>query len=300
LLLSLPDNLARALVFPDFSQLLTLPSLRWAIALAVVASVESLLTVAAVDRMDPERRESNLDRDLLGKGVCNMVLGSIGGLPIIAEIVRSSANVSNGAKTQWSNFVHGALIFLFLAAVPEWLHEIPLAALAAVLISVGWRLAHPRQFLLVAKIGKDHLLAFVTTLALTLAFDLLVGVLAGLLVEIAFNMTRGASPLAMFRLQVDESGDQRRKRLTIRSPLVFTNFLSLHQRLKEVGEVRELTIDLSQAPIVDHTVLEHLYHFQHSAEQSGRVVTLSFSDEHQPLSAHPLAARQRRIGGARR
>lgn len=300
LLLSLPENLARAIIFPDFSQILTLASLRWTISLALVAGIESLLSANAVDRLDPYGRTSNLDRELVTKGICNTICGLIGGLPIIAEIVRSSANVRNGAKTRWANFFHGLFIFAFLALFPALLHLIPLAALAAILVSVGYALAHPTQILHTAQIGKDHLAAFLTTLLVTLASDLLIGVFAGIFVELIFNFARGASLRHLFKVDVSEDRKPRQLTLRLQSPLVFTNFLALKKRLETTEKGLDVIVDLSAAPIVDHTSLDHLQRFTSESANTGRKVVVTFSDEHRPVSSHPLAARRRvRAAGGR-
>lgn len=298
LLLNLPANLRSAIVFPDFSAIATFAFWRWTISLALVASIESLLSAAAIDRMDPLKRTTNLDRELMGKGICNLVLGCIGGLPIIAEMVRSSANVRSGATSRWANFMHGTYILAFLILFPAILHEIPLGALAAILITVGYALAHPTQFLHTAEIGKDHFAAYLTTLFVTLASDLLVGVTAGILVELAFNLGRGTSFGELFRLKVDEKRDAKRVTMSIRSPLVFTNFLSLKKRL-EAAKEDQIVLDLSHSVLVDHTALDHLHRIQAESAAAGRAVVLAFHEEHKPVSKHPLAARRRRPGVGR-
>ncbi len=293
LLLNLPHNLAQAIIFPDFSVILSATSLRYVAMVAIVGSIESLLTANAVDRLDPYKRTSNLDRELWSKGVCNMVCGALGGLPIIAEIVRSSANIKNGARTPLANFCHGIFILVFLLLLPDLLREIPLAALAAILISVGWALAHPRQFLKTFSVGQDHFLAFLTTFVLTLATDLLVGVAAGILVELTFNFTRGTRLSNLFRVKVDQSKTAQGTVLKLRTPVTFTNFLSLRKILDSTKNDARVILDLSDAPVVDHTVLEQLYRFQAERKEQGRTLEISFSAEHRPTSKHPLAALRR-------
>lgn len=285
LLLNLPEHLASAIVFPDFSAVFSWDSIRYAITFALVASIESLLSSSAVDRMDPYGRTSSLDRELLSKGICNMVSSAIGGLPIIAEMVRSSANVRNGARTPAANFFHGIFILAFLILFPWLLHQIPLAALAAVLISVGYRLAHPSQFLHTAEIGRDHFAAFLTTFLVTIGSDLLLGVAAGIGVELAFNLLRGASPRDLFRVRAEEERRPNQVTLRVQSPVVFTNLISLKRRLESISreEQDELVVDLSATTLVDHTSLDALTRYR-----------VAFSESHRPVSAHPLAARRLR------
>lgn len=287
LLLTLPESIARAFVAPDFSMVFTLASLRWTLAVALVASVESLLTASAVDRMDPWKRTSNLDRELVSKGICNLLCGLLGGLPIIAEMVRSSANVSQGARTRWANFFHGFFMLVFLVCFPALLHRIPLAALGAILMSVGYSLARPVQFFHVAKIGKDHFAAFMATLAITIASDLLLGVLAGLAVEIAFCFARGVRLKELFHLDFEEVESDGRRTLRVNSPLVFTNFLRLKPRLTAPDSVTAVELDLEEALVIDHTSLDQLQRMP---------CELRFSVDHRSASLHPAAARTKRRG----
>jgi MFS superfamily sulfate permease-like transporter len=294
LLLNLPDRLSSAFIFPDWSEVLTPTSLRWSVSLALVASIESLLSASAVDGMDPYRRVSDLDRELFSKGICNIVCGLIGGLPIIAEIVRSSANVRNGGVTRWANFFHGMLLLVFLALFPQVLRQIPLAALAALLISVGISLAHPSQLLHVAAVGWEQLVTFLTTLVLTVATDLLLGVAAGILLKLAFNVARGASLGGLFRACIETERDGNRSTLRASGPLVFTNLASFRKHLKATASDASVFLDLTATTVVDHTVLDQLHRFQQEAQARGREFAFSFSERHRAVSKHPLAARRRR------
>ncbi len=145
-LIDLPESFSAGFTTPDFSRILEVESFRWIVAFLFVASLESLLTASAVDKLDPWKRRSNMNRELLGKGSGNMISCMIGGLPMIAEVVRSTANILNGARTRWSNFFHGFFILVFVAVLPGVLEMIPLAALAGILVVVGWKLFNPRQF----------------------------------------------------------------------------------------------------------------------------------------------------------
>jgi MFS superfamily sulfate permease-like transporter len=191
-LIQLPGSLLASLAYPDFSQIFTGPSIKYIIMFSLVGSIESLLSVTAVDSLDPERRTSDLNRDLLAAGIGNTIAAAIGGLPMISEIVRSKANIDNGARSRWSNFFHGTFLLASLVLIPGVLQHIPLAALAAMLIYTGTRLASPKEFSHAYHIGIEQLVVFVTTMMVTLATDLLVGVGAGLLLEIAIHIKNGA------------------------------------------------------------------------------------------------------------
>jgi len=294
LLLNLPNNLVTALVFPDFSQLGTWENWRYVIEFALVGSIESILSAAAVDRMDPLHRNSNLDRELIGKGFCNVVCGLVGGLPIIAEMVRSTANIKNGARTRVANFSHGIFILAALLLIPSLLHLIPLAALAAILMSVGYSLAHPSQLLKTAKVGRDHLAAYIVTLLVTLFSDLLIGVFAGILVEVGFNLWRGSSIRGLFRVRflVDEQPNQ--LTLHVHSPLVFTNYLRIRRQIERMtnGGTTDVSLDLSLSQVIDHTVLDQLNRLERDLAKSGLSFQIRFADDHVAVSKHPLAARR--------
>ncbi|MCA1671008.1 MAG: SulP family inorganic anion transporter, partial [Actinobacteria bacterium] len=191
-MLDLPEGgLLGGLASPDFSQVFTGTSIRWIVAYVFVASLESLLTASAIDKMDPWKRRSNMNREFIGKGAGNMLSSLVGGLPMIAEVVRSSANVFNGGRTRWANFFHGTFILVFVLLLPFVLEMIPLAALAGILVVIGFRLAHPRQFVHALRIGREELLFMLVTLIIVVAEDLLFGVIAGVLVGLIIALVRG-------------------------------------------------------------------------------------------------------------
>ncbi|MGB0958275.1 MAG: SulP family inorganic anion transporter, partial [Litorivicinus sp.] len=191
-LVALPGSLLDAIAFPDFSVVFSAASFKYVVMFALVGTIESTLSVIAIDSMDPAKRASNLNKDLLGAGVGNLVSASIGGLPMISEIVRSKANIDAGARSSVSNFTHGLLLLVFVAAAPGLLQTIPLAALGAMLVYTGARLAAPSEFIHARQLGMDQLWLFLTTLIVTLATDLLIGVAVGLILKVVLHVARGA------------------------------------------------------------------------------------------------------------
>ena len=140
--------------------------------LTLVSAIESLLSAKAIDSIDPHQRKSNLNKDLISMGVGSSVSAAIGGLPMISEIVRSSANISNGAKTQWANFFHGAFLLFYLLIGVILIEMIPIAALAAMLVFTGFRLANPKEFKHMAEIGLTEFIVFIITIIAVLAGQL--------------------------------------------------------------------------------------------------------------------------------
>lgn len=189
-LVTLPENFFSAIQFPDFSKVFTTLGLKYIILFAVIGSLESLLSVKAIDAIDPLKRSTSMNRDLVGIGLGNTVSGLIGGLPMISEIVRSSANVNNGGRTWKANFFHGVFLFIFVAFFPFVIHQIPLTALAAMLIYTGFRLASPSSFYHVYKHGKGYFIVFIATILITIVEDLLVGIAVGSFLNLLFYYLR--------------------------------------------------------------------------------------------------------------
>lgn len=292
-LLKIPENLTSSIIFPDFSQIMSFDSWRMIMTIFLVASLESTLSAYAVDKLDPERRHSNLNRDMWSKGICNLVCGLIGGLPIITEIVRSTANIANGAKSKLSNFMHGIFILAFVALFPWMLNEIPLASLAAILIVVGWRLAHPSQFKEAYHIGPDHILAFSVTLIVTLAFDLLLGIFAGLVVEFAIALVMGVKPKDLFKPKYATQLESDQVVIESQSPIIFSNSLKLRTHMLDfLGSSKNVTVDLSKSHFIDHSFMDQLDSIKDGFKERGLDFEVITSPDHQPLSKHELSSRR--------
>ena len=293
-LVTLPDNLFVAVAFPDFSQIVSLTSMKYIVMFALVGSLESLLSTKAIDTLDTYKRKSNMDKDLMGVGVGNILSGMIGGLPMISEIVRSSANVNNGGKTIWSNVFHGIFLFVFVAFFPTFIHQIPLSALAAMLIFTGYRLASPKEFYKTYKIGKEQLVIFLITIIMTLATDLLIGIASGIVVKIIMHLLNGLPVKYMFKplfsVTIDSKGDYI---VEVFHSAVFSNYIRLKKSLDSLPRQKSIVIDFSNTNLIDHTVMDNLHHYKHEYESSGGSFVFEGLDEHVALSEHSLAARKK-------
>lgn len=186
------ESLISALAFPDFSQIGSLVSIKYIVMFALIGSIESTWSVLAVDSLDPAKRTSNVDRDLLTVGLGNLLASMVGGLPMISAIVRSKANIDAGASSRWANFFHGVLLLGAVALLPMMLEHVPLAALAAMLVFVGSQLLAPAGVKRISELGWDQLVLFLVTLVVSLVSDLLIGVGVGLIAKLVLDRARGA------------------------------------------------------------------------------------------------------------
>jgi len=249
--------------------------IQYVILYALIGSIESLLTAKAVDGMDPYKRKSNFNKDLTAVGIGNTLSGILGGLPMISEVARSSANVAYGAKTRWANFFHGLFLLLaVLFAVPV-IEMIPNVALAAMLVFVGFRLAHPREFKHMWHIGIDQFIIFVTTVIVTLSTDLLVGVGTGIVLELLVNIIHGAKITNLFKSRVDMTEQGNQLQLNVTGDAVFSNFLGLKKKIYGLPKGKHVLINLSNCGVIDHTTLHTLNDFKADYHNDGGEVTIS-------------------------
>jgi MFS superfamily sulfate permease-like transporter len=299
-LVNVPGNLLAAVTTPDFS-VFTAPqthmaAIWWVMMFALVGSVESLLSAKAIDLLDPWKRKTNMNRDLLAVGVANIAAASIGGLPMISEIVRSKANIDNGARTRFANFWHGMFLLAFVALVPHLIHRIPLSALAAMLVYTGFRLASPREFINVFRIGSEQLLIFVATTVAVLATDLLIGVGFGILLKFVIHAINGVPLTSFFKpfLKVTTVDDQT-VQIDASGSAVFTNWIPFRRQIEQLGLVQHnnVIVNLAGTTLVDHSVMEKLHELSLDFQQAGLRLDIVGLDGHRQASAHPYATRRR-------
>jgi MFS superfamily sulfate permease-like transporter len=290
---ALPDSFLGGFSFPDFSQIFSSKSLEYIVMFALVGSLESLLTVKAVDGLDPYHRKSDANKDLVAVGLGNSLSGLMGGLPMIAEVVRSSANVNNGAQTRWSNFFHGSFLLLFVALIPNFLELIPLSALAALLLFTGFRLASPSLFALTAKIGWDQLLVFGTTVILTLVEDLLVGIFVGTALELLLQLIHGVRWNELFTLHVEKDFFEDTIHVHISGNLGFGNLVKLNRLVHDLPSGRPISVHLDKSVFIDHTSMEYLHHLKHSIERNQGQLTFDGLNQFKGISKHELSSRKK-------
>jgi MFS superfamily sulfate permease-like transporter len=275
---------------PDFSGVMSGPAIKWIVLYVFVASLESLLTAEAVDKLDPWKRRSNMNQELIGKGIGNLVSSGIGGLPMIAEVVRSKANIMAGARTRWSNFFHGVFLFAFVLLLPGVLELIPLAALAGILLVVGFKLAHPADFKHAWDIGKVDFLLMIVTAFMVLLTDLLIGVATGLVLGLVYALLKGTSPVNLFKPRMEATDRGEAISVKFRGALGFHNFIPLRGLLDNMPRGRAVTFDFKDIHYVDPTVLERLHDFEVDYAYDGGSVTY-VGEESLPAGPHRFSTR---------
>ena len=294
---SISDAFKNGFVNVDFSGLMTHTSefIQFVILYALIGSIESLLTAKAVDGMDQFKRKTDFDKDLIGVGIGNTLCGIIGGLPMISEVARSSANVSNGARTRWANFFHGLFLLLAVLFAVPFIEMIPNVALAAMLVFVGFRLAHPRQFIHTLHIGRDQLLVFSVTILVTISTDLLLGVGSGIVLELVINLLNGARVKNLFKSQVTVSQKEGIYTVLVKEDLIFSNLLGFKKQFATIPAAETVRIDFSEATIVDHTCIVTINTLVEDYKDQGGTITIVGFDHHKQLSKDPTSTRIHKI-----
>ncbi|WP_299820333.1 SulP family inorganic anion transporter [uncultured Pontibacter sp.] len=269
-LVSLPSissitDFGNELRLPDFG-ILTNPQVYVvAITIAIVASLETLLSVEAVDKLDPHKRRTPNNRELKAQGVGNIISGFIGGLPMTAVIVRSSANIAAGGETKMSAFIHGLLLLLSVLFLSNYLNLIPLSALAAVLLMVGFKLTKPSLYKSQLKIGSDQFIPFIVTILAILFTDLLVGICVGLAVGIFYILK--ANYKSPYFYQKEEQTDKEIIRIKLSEHVSFLNKASIVLTLEHLPKNSHVIIDGENSEYIDYDVLESIQAFKKTAHE---------------------------------
>ncbi|MDN5849576.1 MAG: hypothetical protein L0H63_08020 [Nitrococcus sp.] len=285
-----------ALAFPDFSALTEMKAWKWVILFALIGTIESMLSAKAVDIMDPWKRKTNLDRDNVAIGVANTSCAFVGAPPMISVIVRSTANIHAGARTRFSNMYHGLYLLIFVALLPVVVGLIPIAALTAMLIYTGSRLASPRQFLHAYRIGTEQLVIFAATALAVIATNLLYGILIGIAVKLLIHIVNGVPIRSLFKPYVDaEKTDENTYTIRAKHSAVFSNWIALRYQIEMLGLQQNchVTVDLSDTHLVDHDVMTRLHEIEQEFAQQGLRFEIVGLEDHRPFSEHPHAIRKR-------
>lgn len=285
-LVSLPifddfGSLASQLSFPDFRGITNKEVWILALTLGIVASLESLLTIEATDRLDPNKRVTPTNRELLAQGVGNITSGLIGGLPLTTVIVRSSANINAGAKSKLSSIVHGFFLLLGALFFARYLNHIPLAALAAILVATGYKLSHPTVIKKMFEKSKYQWLPFTVTVAAVVLTDLLTGVMIGMAFSILAILIGNIKHAYFFKADEHKSG--KLITLVLAEEVSFLNKAAIRLTLGKIPKGSRVVIDASHSTYIDHDVLEIIREFQHDTAPSKGIslILKGFKDEYE-------------------
>ena len=266
------SQLGGAMIFPDFSFLRNPATYGVAFTIAIVASLETLLSVEAVDNLDPQKRHTPANREMLAQGVGNLVSGLLGGLPLTAVIVRSSANIAAGAQSRMSAFIHGLLLLVSLLFMGSVLNLIPLSALAAVLLLVGYKLTMPALYRSQWRLGREQFVPFIITIAAVLFTDLLKGVSIGLVLGFFFILRDNAKAGSYLRQEAsseDEGDAPGQLHLRLPEHVSFLNKASIVTTLEQLPTGSRVILDGTRSDVIDHDVLEAIEAFRQAAPARG-------------------------------
>ncbi len=294
-LIAIPEDLSKIFLYPDFSKINTVEFWVAVVTITLIASIQTLAMAKAVDKLDPYKRKSNLNKDLIGVGMGTMVAGALGGLPVITVIVRSTVNITNNAKTKWSNFYHGLLIIIFLLLLAPVIQKVPLAALAAILVYIGFRLASPATFRKVYNMGIEQVIFMLVTIVITLYTDLLWGIIGGTAFTLLVHVLLARQPVGQFFRTALRPGSNvfmsREGNYDLRIDGV-ANFLAIPKvdhLISMIPSGANVNIDLSETRLVGMTFMEKITTFLRSQQDSGGDVLIIGLDHHVSSSTHNRA-----------
>lgn len=269
---SSPKEFLSFFTLPDFSGFTNGTVIMYGFIIAIIASLETLLSIEAIDNLDPERRVTNTNKELFAQGVGNTVSGLIGGLPLTSVIVRSSANVNAGAKTKLSTIFHGILLLVSVILIPVLLNKIPLAALAAILVLTGWKLAKPAVFKGFWKAGKYQFIPFIVTVVVIIAIDLfavvpalsgkglIIGVFAGIIAATGAILHGNLKNSYFFHKENYKEGNVITIKLS--EEVSFLNKAAIRETLDHMPENSSVVIDASNTRYIDYDVLQLIKEFR--------------------------------------
>lgn len=251
--------------FPNFSVITNVEVWVVAFTIALVASLETLLSVEASDKIDPNKNVTPTNRELLAQGTGNIISGLIGGLPITQVIVRSSANVQSGAKSKTSTIIHGFLLLISVILIPALLNKIPLSVLAAILLVVGYKLAKPSTFKTMYSLGWKQWVPFIVTVIGIVFTDLLFGIGLGLAVGIVIVLIKSYQNSHFLHIE-DKSNGKQKMKMTLAEEVTFINKGAILKELDRIPENSYLELDVQKTRYLDNDIIEILDDFAFKAK----------------------------------
>lgn len=263
-LVNIPSTIFSNISFPNFTQLFSQTEI-WkdGIIIGLLATLETLLCIEAIDKLDKRNRITPVNRELIAQGIGNMTCGLLGAIPMTAVVVRGSANVDAGARTKLSAFTHGLFLLLAVLLVPFLLNKIPYASLSAILLITGYNLTKPKLYRNMWSLGWKQFIPFALTIIVILSTDLLIGVSIGLLISIYFIVRNNFKAEYKITQKLHEGIDT--FSIKLNSNVTFLNKVNLRKSLDEVPEYSVLTIDGSDCNFIDYDILEIISEYENKA-----------------------------------
>lgn len=269
------------LIFPDFNYIYRPDIWNIALVLSVVASLETLLCVDATDKQDPLKRLTPMNRELTAQGIGNIVSGMIGGLPLSQVIVRSSANITFGAKSKLSTILHGLILFLCVITITKYLNMVPIASLSAILIIVGYKLANPKIFKSIYKISWEQFIPFIATIFGIVIFDLLTGIFIGLTFGVIFTLHHSYRNAYHIQKNIVKENKHYTHHILLAEEVSFFNKASIIELLNSIPKNSKVIIDCSRTKSLAYDVAEFIYDFKENAKSKEiDFQTIAFDDSY--------------------
>jgi len=295
LLLDIPNNIMDSIMYPNFGKINTIEFWTTVVSILIITSIESLAIAKAVDKIDPYKRKTDLNKDLTGIGLSTMVAGMIGGLPIIAVIIRSTVNIHNGAKTKWSNMYQGLLLLIFIVVLSPIMRQVPLCAFAILLVYTGFKLASPSVFKQMYNQGVEQLIFFVCTMVLTLYTNLLIGLLGGLLLAMVSHMLLAKVSIPQFFKMIYRSGSSLVMKpdgsydIKVKGIANFLGILKIDKIVGQIPSGADVNIDLSETRLVGITYMDYIVDYLKVQNNNGGKVIIKGLDSHVSSSTYNRA-----------
>lgn len=293
----IPENVFSNFPRPDFSKVFSGDFLMAVFTITMIASIESLLSIKAVDKLDPQKRRSNVNKDLKALGIATILSGFVGGLNVVAVIARSSVNVNNNGNNRSSNFFHSAFLVIIILLFSTQLEHIPFPALAAILVYTGYKLASPAIVQKISEIGPEQVFIFFVTLLVTLFTSLITGIIVGILVTLLTHMYLTKSPLLFLKNittnNIETFYEQDGKlHITVKYFSSFVNFFRLKKVIDAIDPRKEIIVDFLQSSFVDHTVMQSMWDYEQVFDKNGGDFEVVGLDLHNAESEHPSSLRR--------
>ncbi len=296
LLINLPNDILSNFAFPDFSKMYELSFINAVISITLIASIESLLSIKAVDKLDPLKRRSNVNKDIRALGLATVISGFLGGLNVVTVIARSSVNVNNNGSNRSANLFHAGFLLAFILLFATELRKIPLPALAAILVFTGYKLASPENIRKVFRVGKEQLIIFLVTLFTTITTSLITGILVGILITLIIHIIINQKASLFFKNILKPNvlmfKEDQKYYVSVKHFSSFLNYTKLKSKLNQIPETEEAIIDFSMCDFVDNSVMENMNNYAETFARNGGHFEVIGLDDSRSASDHPFALRK--------